>query len=311
MRRVLFNLLFSTGFVFIFSFLIYSFSDTLVHAFLPGSSIFPKDQTISLSKCQDWTQEVRDFQLEPGEEANRITVLMYHKIIDDQQIQDIHYNDDQVLQETIVLKSEFENQMAVLKKHDYVTLTKAEFQLFLENKLDIPKNSVLITFDDGFKNNYHEAYPILKKHNFTALNFVITSHVTPEESKYDPIGQQYFSIADMKKSCDVFDFESHSYNFHKRDEDGEAYLIAKNKESIKQDIAVSLINLNSEVPLFSYPYGEYDNETIEAIRDLNIKAAFTVLYDDVRPGVDLYEIPRKTVFPDDTIEDFKEKINLK
>ncbi|MGM0902160.1 MAG: polysaccharide deacetylase family protein [Bacillota bacterium] len=201
--------------------------------------------------------------------------------------------------------------MALLKKHDYVTLTAAEFNLFMESKVDIPKNSILLTFDDGFKNNYHEAYPILKKYNFTALNFVITGNITEKDTKYDPIGKQYLSVSDIKQGCDVFDFESHTYNFHHRDEDGKANLVAKNKEAIKEDIKISLGNLNDGYPLFSYPYGEYDAEAIEAIKESNIHSAFTVKYDDVRPGMNLYEIPRKTVFPDDTIEDFMEKINLK
>ena len=86
---------------------------------------------------------------------------------------------------TIVLKSEFEKQMKLLKNNNYVTLTAAEFKLFMENKIKIPTKSILITFDDGFKNNYYEAYPILKKYNFTALNFMITSHITKKDSKYD------------------------------------------------------------------------------------------------------------------------------
>nr|WP_246629243.1 polysaccharide deacetylase family protein [Mesobacillus maritimus] len=181
----------------------------------------------------------------------------------------------------------------------------------MDNKIDIPQNSILLTFDDGFKNNYQEAYPILKKYNFTALNFVITGNITEKDNKYDPMGQQYLSVSDMKKSCDIFDFESHTYNFHQRNEDGKAYLVTKDKEAIMKDLKISLGNISDNQPLFSYPYGEYDLETIEVIKELGIQSAFTVKYDDVRPGKDLYEIPRKTVFPNDTIVDFMDKINLK
>ena len=71
-----------------------------------------------------------------------------------------------------------------------------------------------------------------------------------------------------------------------------------------------LENKNKKNAIFSYPYDEYDNETIQALKQLNIKMAFTTEGNDVRPGMDLYKIPRKTILSDDTIEDFKKKINM-
>ncbi|MGM0902161.1 MAG: hypothetical protein ACQEXB_13840 [Bacillota bacterium] len=83
MKRTFVNVLFPLVFLLTFSFLSYSFSSTLAHAFNPGFSVFPKDKKIDITDCQEWTQTVRDFKLKPGEEANRLTVLMYHKIIKD------------------------------------------------------------------------------------------------------------------------------------------------------------------------------------------------------------------------------------
>ena len=49
------------------------------------------------------------------------------------------------------------------------------------NKKRIPHKTVSITFDDGYKNNYLCAYPILKKYNFPATIFIITSVVGEDE----------------------------------------------------------------------------------------------------------------------------------
>ena len=171
--------------------------------------------------------------------------------------------------------------MKILNENKYTTLTAAEFKLFMENKIKVPTKSIVITFDDGFKNNYYEAYPILKKYNFTALNFIITSHITEKNSKYDGSENQYLSLSDIENSCDVFDFQSHTYDFHQRTEDQKAYLLSKEKEEIKENIQTSLVNLNKDHYLFSYPYGEYSSSAIEILKSLDIEMAFSVHYGDV------------------------------
>ena len=52
--------------------------------------------------------------------------------------------------------------------------------------MDIPEKSVLLTFDDGYKDNFVEAYPLLKKHDFSAVNFVITGAVTKRSQPIYP-----------------------------------------------------------------------------------------------------------------------------
>ena len=89
--------------------------------------------------------------------------MAYNRIIDEEQLNETHFTNDDTLQSTIVLTSEFEKQMEYLAKHNYTSLTAEEFYLYMQNKITVPKNSILITFDDGFKNNLDAAYPILKK----------------------------------------------------------------------------------------------------------------------------------------------------
>lgn len=59
--------------------------------------------------------------------------------------------------------SEFEAQMAYLARCGYKALSLEEFFLYKKAKLKVPKKSVLITFDDGWRDNFYFAYPILKR----------------------------------------------------------------------------------------------------------------------------------------------------
>lgn len=69
----------------------------------------------------------------------------------------------------------FESQLQWLKKRGYQTLSSAQFAAHIDGKSPAPARSVLLTFDDGYLDNYVYAYPLLKKYGFTALIFLVTS----------------------------------------------------------------------------------------------------------------------------------------
>ena len=58
---------------------------------------------------------------------------------------------------------DFEAQLKYLKDHDYVTLRMQDVENFMDGKVQLPKNSVSITIDDGTASIYKYAYPLLKK----------------------------------------------------------------------------------------------------------------------------------------------------
>ncbi|MBR3622573.1 MAG: polysaccharide deacetylase family protein, partial [Selenomonadaceae bacterium] len=98
------------------------------------------------------------------ENENKILVLNYHKI-------------DNVNISLSVPPAEFDKQMKYLKDNDYHTITPDELYASIEGREKLPENPVLITFDDGYADNYTNAYPILKKYDFKATIFVISSFV--------------------------------------------------------------------------------------------------------------------------------------
>ncbi|WP_074597597.1 polysaccharide deacetylase family protein [Sediminibacillus halophilus] len=63
--------------------------------------------------------------------------------------------------------------MKFLHDHDYTTLTVLLFFLVMQGKIEVPGNTVLLTFDDGFKDNFIEAYSIMEKYRFKAVNFLV------------------------------------------------------------------------------------------------------------------------------------------
>jgi len=101
-----------------------------------------------------------------------VSVLCYHRINDTN-------HDDMT-----VSTDAFEHQLRLLKKH-YHLISASELEQWIRDppsSCSNGKKAVLITFDDGYEDNFRNALPILKKYSCPAIFFVPTSYVSSEKS---------------------------------------------------------------------------------------------------------------------------------
>jgi peptidoglycan/xylan/chitin deacetylase (PgdA/CDA1 family) len=68
----------------------------------------------------------------------------------------------------------FEFQMAFLKKNGFKVISLDQLVEAIKAGKKLSRKSVVLTFDDGYENNYTNAYPILKKYGYTATIFLIS-----------------------------------------------------------------------------------------------------------------------------------------
>ena len=71
----------------------------------------------------------------------------------------------------------FEKQMRYLKDKGYNVIPLDELVAGIKNKKKFAHNTVVITIDDGYENNFTYAYPVLKKYGFPAIIFLITNQI--------------------------------------------------------------------------------------------------------------------------------------
>ncbi len=202
-----------------------------------------------------------------------IPVLNYH------QINDV---DENML---TVSTAEFETQMAWLEENGYHSITTAELMDALEGKRPLPERPVLITFDDGYIDNYTCAFPILKKHNMKAIIFLISEYV----SVY-PNYLTWEQLQEMQASG--IEFGSHTVDHN--------VLTELSPNSINHELADSKDvlerRLRRRVEFLAYPCG-FTNEYIKSrVSAAGYRAAFTVNLGNVHPGDDLYALNRVPIF---------------
>ena len=94
--------------------------------------------------------------------GSKILVLNYHQVLNS------HTS-------LAVPVSDFEAQMKFLSDSGCITITPDELYAGLRGEVELPPKPVLITFDDGYIDNYTNAFPILKKYNLRATIFIIPS----------------------------------------------------------------------------------------------------------------------------------------
>ncbi len=244
-----------------------------------------------------------------SQKADYVTVLLYHSVINQDEMPDKYLDKNGEVKSRYVITTEnFEKQMDILKKYNYKTLTLDEFHDFVTGKRDVPKNSVLITFDDGLKNQYVNAYPILKKHHFKAASFLMTSKIAQDNEEYDAKKGQYISQEEIDNSKDVFEYASHTHKFHKKTEGKKAYLIAKNSKEIKKDLKKSFQIVDKKY--LAYPYGVYDKKLYKLLRNLEVKCAFTNKKGKVKKNSNVYAVKRNNIKNSYSEEKFKKIVGI-
>src|SRR6202171_1537733 len=92
--------------------------------------------------------------------STSLAILMYHKV-------------DRILPGTLypgnhVLPEAFDEQLAELKRWNYQSITLEEWIAHKEKRAELPRRPIIITFDDGYRSTYHSAWPILRRHGFSA-----------------------------------------------------------------------------------------------------------------------------------------------
>ncbi len=107
---------------------------------------------------------------------NGLIVLAYHRVINVQDVNSYEYDMD-LVSATI---EQFEHQMFYISKHMHPVGEKDIVSYLYQGK-KLPKRAIMVTFDDGFDDNYLNAFPILIRHSIPATMFISTYYIGGNE----------------------------------------------------------------------------------------------------------------------------------
>lgn len=170
---------------------------------------------------------------------------------------------------------EFERQMEIIRDEGYNVITLRELVECLE-KGDEKSDSVVLTFDDGFRNNYEAALPILEKFGFKATIFLATGYLGKKcrWDKRSDIPDLPLLDWDMVKEMDSYgiDFQPHTVTH--------PHLTGIPDKKIREELRDSRKAIEDRIgkrcAVLCYPYGEYDSRVIEVVRQEGFSAAVAI-----------------------------------
>ncbi len=171
----------------------------------------------------------------------------------------------------------FEKQIAYLANRRYKSYTLAEM---IEQKEKLPPKSVVVTFDDGYRDNLTNALPILKKYGFKATIFVIINRFNNDWSLYRKAKNagivnhiDKLSDNDIKNllNSGLIEIGAHTINhknFSKISSEEKKEEIVKSKNILEEKFKI-------ECKTFSYPFGIYEKDDKKIVKEAGFIGAVT------------------------------------
>lgn len=194
--------------------------------------------------------------------------LMYHNINDTYDAKNASVE---------ISGEKFKEHMNTLKENGYTAIFFKDYLSAVKGEKKLPEKPILITFDDGYLNNYTVGLPILKETGMKATIFIVTGRMGLQGAVTYP-HFTWQQAREMEQSGFV-DIQSHTqYHSH-------LPMISNNNLLIELRKSKFIIekNLNKKVNILAYPYGEWNEYVIDSAKKAGYEAC--VLADPVDPGV--------------------------
>jgi peptidoglycan/xylan/chitin deacetylase (PgdA/CDA1 family) len=196
---------------------------------------------------------------------------------------------------TVAPKS-FDAQLNWLAQHGFHTISMAQLTAHLKQRQLLPAKPIVISFDDGWEEQYVSAFPILRKYNFIGTFYVYT---TPIDHS------QFLTWAQLQEmSAAGMDIQAHTQTHpHLRTLSPDAAY-----KEIVDSKAIIEKHLGKPVTSFDYPYGEYNAAVIDMVKRASFDSAVSLAAGYKQRADELYTLHRIRVSYNDTLDDFAKRL---
>jgi len=167
----------------------------------------------------------------------------------------------------------FDQQMKYLKDNGYRTVTMEDLLSFLQYRQALPKKSLMITIDDGYRSAYDVAYPILKRYGLTATLFIYTDYVG--------VSDKAITWDQLKElNADRFQIGSHTISHSdltmKKEGESEKDYLARIKKEVIDSKQIIDMKLTQDTIAIAFPFGRYNESILSLAEQAGYMLGFSV-----------------------------------
>lgn len=234
-----------------------------------------------------------------------VPVIMYHRVIASESEAGIHG--------TYITAEKFRAHLQYLKDHGYQTVTFKDLEGGkYKERFNKGNKWVILTFDDGYEDNYRVAFPLLKEFGAKAVIFLVsdcTYNVWDVEVEPPQKPERKLELMPEEQVKEMMaygiEFGAHTLN-HPRlsqiDPTEAKRQIVESKEHLEA-------HYNYPFTTFAYPYGDLSPEVKQMVKDAGFSFAVATDSGDITFDKDLFQIRRIGIFPGNSQHTFKRKVS--
>ncbi len=207
-----------------------------------------------------------------------LPIAMYHSVLADNSKKSSY----------IITPEQFESDVDALLNEGYTPITVKALTDYVYNDLPLPEKPVMLTFDDGFYNNYSYIYPIIKEKNIPIVISVVGSYTDlyTKSGETNPLYSclRRSDIAELNNSG-LVEFQNHSYDLHTIDSTKTASMKLKGEsdESYRNRLTADLtrtqellFSITGKYPsAYTYPFGKISDSSVQIIKDMGFLASLS------------------------------------
>lgn len=190
-----------------------------------------------------------------------------------------------------VSQAELASDLAWLRREGYTTVTMQNLIRYTHGEEDLPPKPIVLTFDDGYLNNYAYAFPVLKQYGDKAVLSIIAKNT----DDFTRVPDQNMNYAHMTwnqvrevQDAGVFEIQNHTYDLHAMGKKrfGCKKLPGESLEAYTRVLTEDLTKCQDEITAqtdatpttFTYPYGNVSKESLPIIRAMGFQASLSCDY---------------------------------
>lgn len=226
-----------------------------------------------------------------------IPILMYHRIVTHPQEAGKHG--------IYVTQKQFEQHMKYLKEKGFETITFKEISKV--NRLDRKKKYVILTFDDGYEDNYTLLFPILRKYNFKAVIFLVSS-LDYNAWDSDKSSEPKLSLLKTEQILEMQEYGIEFGSHTKTHPSLPDISLEEAKSEIFESKSLLEKKLGKSVISFAYPYGNLNSNIKQLVKEAGYQYGVATDSGPLVFNEDLYQIRRIAVFPNTDKWGFARKV---
>ena len=193
--------------------------------------------------------------------------------------------------------ADFKNQMQYLSR-TYNPISLQEISQHIQNGTSLPSRAVAVTFDDGYRDNYENAYPVLKEYNIPATVFLTTGFIGTgeipawERDCYRSDKELMLSWKQVRVMSDGgISFGSHTLTH--------PFLTRISRRQVEKEINLSkdIIEQQTGKPVttFAYPSGDFNSDVKEIVKEAGYSAAVSTVAGYNSTNDDVHELKRNII----------------